>query len=1178
MARRTISTRVAIDGEAEYRRSLTNINSELRKLKSELKVTESEFKENANSIEALTAKQRALKAVQSELTAKVKAAESGQKNAQKAVDAYEKAVAELNSELAENKKALEELDRSSEDAAEQEEKLTKEADKLNKELKEKEAALEAAKRGLNNWETTVNNAQAELNDFNREVEKNEKYLNEAKASADGYATSIDKFGKEAKQTGKDSEDAFDAMGAALVAAGVDMALEKIVEILRTCARASIEFESAMAGVAKTTNLTGAELDSMGDKFKLMSTQIPVAANELAGLAEIAGQLGITNIVEFTEVIAKLGTATNMTSEDAATMIAQFANITGLGQDEYENLGSAIVDLGNKSATTESAIMEMAQRFASAASVAGLSETDILGFSAALSSLGIEAEAGGSALSTFTAKVQLAVETGDGLNDFATVAGMTAQDFRKAWGEDAAGALTAFITGLSNTERNGKSAIAVLSDMGITEVRLRNAILSLSESGDLLTDSLNISSSAFQKNNALAKEAETRYATTESKITMYENSVTNLQAAFGDQLNPMMQNTLGIGRDLNEWAEEMIEENEWLAPTLTAVGIALGVAGVALAGYTVSIKIAEVASKAFGNTLNGIPIFAIVTAIVAATAALSALALSMYEADDESTALAESTKQLADNMEQSADAFEKTKIEMKMNSEEARLLIGQLGGLISITDKTVAEQGRLEYVVGKLNEIYPDLGLSVNETTGEIIDSTGAVVKNTDAILENVEAIEKQEEAIAINERLNEVQEEQIEAQTQMGVVAGKVNNLLGELNDTQKELVEQMMDGYLPSAAEMIAAGALTDETFRTVLASMNELGGETEGLAEQMGNATEEEEILRQKLEELNAQELINTYGTADLTTKQQEMADKATALNDRLVNLKTAYETAYTSAYESINGQMGLWEDMGEVEATSAKKANDALESQITYLANYSANMDSLMNRNIEGIEILAQSLSDGSTESAAILAGLTDASDEEIQEMITNLGEIEKGKQKFSETIAKMQTDFQGQMDAILKDLDGMVEGLDRYEDTKEAAEDTAQGFIDGLEGKLGEIRSLANQIAQSVGSATKKYNEISSPSRLMKRMGINIGEGYIQGLQAEIDRVQKEGMELAKAARGIETRNTPDVTAFENVVNNSYGGNVNVKLNVNVNGKMTDREIQKTTDKMIYEIRKKLGRRI
>ena len=163
----------------------------------------------------------------------------------------------------------------------------------------------------------------------------------------------------------------------------------------TAIKSSIDWEQALAGVAKTTNMSGSELNKMGNEITKMSNTMPFAATEIAGVAEAAGQLGIKkqDITSFTRTMMNLGVATNLTADEAATEFARFANAANMPIKDVDRLGSTVVALGNSTATTEKEIVEMAQRLAGAGAQAGFSSDEIMSVSAAMSSVGIEAEAG-----------------------------------------------------------------------------------------------------------------------------------------------------------------------------------------------------------------------------------------------------------------------------------------------------------------------------------------------------------------------------------------------------------------------------------------------------------------------------------------------------------------------------------------------------------------------------------------------------------------------------------------------------------------------------------------------------------------------------------------------------------------------------------------------------------------
>ncbi|MHB8034918.1 phage tail tape measure protein [Clostridium botulinum] len=311
-------------------------------------------------------------------------------------------------------------------------------------------------------------------------------------------------------------------------------------------KTGVDFESAFTGVKKTVDGTDQQFVQLEKAIRNMAKSMPESASEIAGVAEAAGQLGIKveNIEGFTKFMVMLGDSTNMSSEEAATALARLANITQMPQTEFSRLGSVIVALGNNLATTESEITAMGLRLAGAGHQVGMSEAQILSFAGALSSVGIEAEAGGSAFSKVMVDMQLAVEKGgEGLDQFAKVAGMSSSEFQKAFKEDAAGAIITFIQGLGKCQESGQSAIGVLDNMGITEVRMRDALLRAAGAGNVFTDALELGTKAWEENTALANEANQRYDTTESKMKMIKNSVVDLGIAMFDKFREPFRESL-----------------------------------------------------------------------------------------------------------------------------------------------------------------------------------------------------------------------------------------------------------------------------------------------------------------------------------------------------------------------------------------------------------------------------------------------------------------------------------------------------------------------------------------------------------------------------------------------------------------------------------------------------------
>lgn len=360
-----------------------------------------------------------------------------------------------------------------------------------------------------------------------------------------------------------AETTFKAMAAAAATASAAISAGLVMSV-----NAGSEFESAFAGVKKTVTASDAELNQMRDDIRQMAKEMPSTAAELSEIAESAGQLGIANenIIGFTKTMANMEVATNLTRDEAASDFAKFANITGMSQENFDRLGSSVVALGNNMATTEADIVSMGMRIAGAGNQVHLSQNEIMGYSAALSSVGIEAEAGGSAFSKLLVNMQMAAETGKNLSKYAKVAGMTGNEFKKAFGEDASGAINAFLAGLNDTERNGKSAIAVLTDMGLTEVRLRDTLLRAANASDLFDDALKISNDAWEENTALANEAAQRYITFESQCDILKNKVTDIGISIYDDLRPGLTEGIGLA---NEFVDSLAGQEDVLGNVINS---------------------------------------------------------------------------------------------------------------------------------------------------------------------------------------------------------------------------------------------------------------------------------------------------------------------------------------------------------------------------------------------------------------------------------------------------------------------------------------------------------------------------------------------------------------------------------------------------------------------------------
>lgn len=363
-----------------------------------------------------------------------------------------------------------------------------------------------------------------------------------KANIAGYMASLRTAGRETKSFGKTVAE----NGAQAQQLGQSMATfgAGVVGAMALATKAAIDWESAWTGVTKTVDGSAQEMAQLEGELRGLAKTLPVSHQEIASVAEAAGQLGIQreSITEFTRTMIDLGQTTNLAADEAATSLARFMNVMGTSTDDVDRLGSSVVALGNSSATTEAEIVEMATRMAGAGNLIGASETDVLAMAAAMSSVGITAELGGSAMSRVLQDIYGKAQSGgDAVEDFAKVAGMSAEEFARAFEEDPVRAFNAFIGGLNEMEAQGGNVISTLQELGIRSSEEQRVILSLKGANDLLTDSLGLSADAWEENTALTDEAQKRYDTAASRIQVAWNQIKDAAIEVGGALAPVVSN-------------------------------------------------------------------------------------------------------------------------------------------------------------------------------------------------------------------------------------------------------------------------------------------------------------------------------------------------------------------------------------------------------------------------------------------------------------------------------------------------------------------------------------------------------------------------------------------------------------------------------------------------------------
>ncbi len=699
-------------------------------------------------------------------------------------------------------------------------------------------------------------------------------------------------------------------------------------------KAAVSWESAWAGVTKTVDGTHDEMVRLEKDLRLLAMTLPASHAQIAAVAELAGQLGVEakNVASFTRVMIDLGETTNLSATDAASSLAKFANVMQTTSEDTSRLGSTIVALGNNSATTEADIVAMASRLAAAGKQAKLSESDVFAYASALSSVGVEAEAGGTAVSkVFTSIGDAVRDGGSKLETFAKVSGVSVEQFRAAFEQDAAGAIAMFIEGMGRASEAGESTTQIFGRLELTDERLKRSILSLGSAQGLLGDQLALANGAWDENTALLIEAAKRYDTTESKIAIARNSIQDSAITIGDAFIPALAAAADGVADFAQWVGsldpallEMIAKLAGVAATGgLVVGALLLIAPRLVETYRLMRQLSVEAPRAATGIKNVGKAAGIAAAAMAVMAGVNALNDSMQD----TAAGAEATTRALLGMAQDGGvAVDELFNKLSPDKGAAALFrVGAPSGIAWLEQDIKSLEDAVDRIVS------PSFGSRINDVAGEIWSFGGS--EGSASRTQLIEQFNTMGNALAA--MVQGGQAEQAAAQYQ--VLHDAWVNGGGAVED---------LNGLMPAYTEALAAAETEQESTES----------SAQALAESMGYTGEMTEEAAQAL---------------------QKWRDTVSSADADFISLGDAYDTltdrSRTSAEEMAEGTKTVedsWEDFISKFPVTVDDYLAELERQVDAQRSWEDDMVSLSDRVATS---LPSSLRDAAGEMIDELAGM-------------------------------------------------------------------------------------------------------------------------------------------------------------------------------------------------------------
>ena len=372
--------------------------------------------------------------------------------------------------------------------------------------------------------------------------------------------------------------------------------------LATMAGYAIDFESAMADVRKVVDGTDEQFDALTDRIKELTGELPITAEGLAAIAAQGGQLGvpIEKLDQFVTLAAKMGTAFELSVEQAGNAVAKLSNIFNIPIENVEELGDVINVLGNTTAAREADILDVLTRIGGTASQFKLTADQAAVLAATMIEMGAKAEVAGTGINALLSKLQTANVQGNDFKLALETMGLSAEQLAENIRNNPQQALNEFL-----------ATLAKLDDQARPEVLTRlfgqeyqDDIARLLNGLDNYEASLNRVTDAGNTAGAMSKEFAARMETTEAQIQLMQNGLQEAAINLGSVFLPAIRAAaVGIG-DVARALAEFTEAN----PAIAAIATSLGTVAVSAGALRLLfLSLGVVGSKAFGNIRKEISI-------------------------------------------------------------------------------------------------------------------------------------------------------------------------------------------------------------------------------------------------------------------------------------------------------------------------------------------------------------------------------------------------------------------------------------------------------------------------------------------------------------------------------------------------------------------------------------------
>lgn len=1006
---------------------------------------------------------------------------------------------------------------------------------------------------IGDYEKATGQAADSAENLSEKTTETEKNLDEAAEAARKASEEVEKFGDKSEESGKQSEesskksrDGIKELQGVLASAGIAATLNEIKNGFFDCSEAAAQFETSTAMVATIADTSQKSLSDISKEVRTYSNETGEAASDMAEATyqAISASVNTADAASFAGTATKLAVGGFTSATTAVDVLTTAINAYGLAASDATQLSDYLITTQNLGKTSVDQLAQSVGKVIPLASAYNVQMDNLSSAYAVLTANGIATAETGTYLKS------MLNELGDTGSDVSEVLlNSTGKTFAQLMEQGySLGDVMAMLGNAVDGDSTAFNALWSSTEAGIGALSLFNAG---ADKYNSVLDSMRTSAGATEK--AYSTMADT---TDKSKQRM-ENSFNNLKISVGDVLNPALTQVYEGFTSVFAGMSDFVDEHPAVVAAISAIAVGVGGFTGALAAYNIATTAAKFVTEAFTATLAANPFVLAAAGIVAVTAAAvtltgvlitqsdeyegmtatcrdqydelqnlndqynaaceqygenseaaNSLRYQLDQLNDEFEANRQTVKEfvaecdgLVESHNKVMDAYNSTTSSIKEQELGTLALTQRLGELASQNSQTTASYTEMKAIIDQLNADVPGLGLTYDGVTESVDATVEAIKKAAKAQADSEYKAEQQQTYVDLLKERSSLKQQIAEAEANLDAERQRrgmyQDDVTGDwvkgiwTEDSPWIAWTSDIDEYKKSLEELQAA---YDENQQT----LSDIEGEWRGVA--------------QAVEDAQNQTVTYDEAVSMATSSAQSALDELTA----------AYDKAYQSARESIEGQIGLFDTMKTSSELSVSDMEKAMQSQTDYLNLYSENLKKAAEYGLD--DGLIKSLSDGSEESAGYInaiiqnieklggstEGMPAAASKFVDEFNSKFEETTKAKDAFADSVAKMETDFDEKMGEIEQTMVGTVEKMEMTDEAAAAAKATIEAYCNAIRSMTGEAGSAAQAVANAAAAHLS-----TTPSTTVS--------GHANGTLSAPEDVYiagEEGPELIVGARGSE----------------------------------------------------------